>query len=90
LAWFSFYEQALAEPANPGRFWMRVTRRGNEYERAYSADGRSFKVAGARPWGKKPPKYLGFLAKNGGNPEASEIDVCINSFELRSPPAKHE
>jgi regulation of enolase protein 1 (concanavalin A-like superfamily) len=71
---------------NPGKFWMRVTRRGNQYECAYSTDGRDFKVAGSRPWGEHPPKYLGFLAKNGGNPDAPEIDVCIDSFELRALP----
>jgi regulation of enolase protein 1 (concanavalin A-like superfamily) len=74
----------VVELPNPGRFWMRVTKRGNEYECAYSTDGRNFKVAGSRPWGEKPTEYLGFLAKNGGNPRAGEIDVCIDSFELRA------
>jgi regulation of enolase protein 1 (concanavalin A-like superfamily) len=69
-----------------GRFWLRVTRHETDYECAYSTDGRSFTVAGSRPWGKHPPKYVGFLAKNGGNPQAGEIDVSIDSFELRSPP----
>jgi regulation of enolase protein 1 (concanavalin A-like superfamily) len=76
----------IVELPNPGRFWLRVTKRGNEYECAYSTDGRDFTVAGSRPWGKSAPKYLGFLAKNGGNPLAEEIDVLIDSFELRSPP----
>ena len=68
------------------RFWMRVTKRGERYECAYSTDGKDFHVAGSRPWGKRPPKYLGFMAKNGGNPAADEIDVCIDSFEFSPPP----
>jgi len=64
----------------------RAHRDYKEYECAYSTDGKDFKVAGSRPWGKSTPKYLGFLAKNGGNPLASEIDVSIDSFELVSAP----
>ncbi len=76
----------VTELKNPGRFWLRVTRRGTDYECAYSTDGDKFTVAGSRPWGKRPPKYVGFVAKNGGNPQAGEIDVSIDSFEVRSPP----
>jgi regulation of enolase protein 1 (concanavalin A-like superfamily) len=78
----------VVELPNPGEFWMRITKRGDQYECAYSTDGHDFKVAGARPWGNRATKYFGFLAKNGGNPQAGEIDVCIDSFELRSSPAK--
>ena len=76
----------IVELPNPKQFWLRITRRETDYECAYSTDGREFKVAGSRGWGKRPPKYVGFLAKNGGNPDAGEIDVSIDSFELRSPP----
>jgi peroxiredoxin/regulation of enolase protein 1 (concanavalin A-like superfamily) len=76
----------VTELKNPGRFWLRVTRHGTDYECAYSTDGDKFTVAGSRPWGQRPPKYVGFLAKNGGNPQAGEIDVSIDSFEVRSPP----
>ncbi|MGO9113790.1 MAG: DUF1583 domain-containing protein [Thermoguttaceae bacterium] len=79
----------VVELPNPGKFWMRITKRGDQYECAYSTDGRDFTVAGSRPWGTQATKYLGFLAKNGGNPQAGEIDVCIDSFELRSLPSKH-
>ena len=78
----------VVELPNPGKFWMRITKRGDQYECAYSTDGDDFKVAGSRPWGEHAPKYLGFLAKNGGNPLANEIDVSIDSFELRSLPTK--
>jgi regulation of enolase protein 1 (concanavalin A-like superfamily) len=77
----------IVELPNPKQFWLRITRRETDYECAYSADGREFKVAGSRGWGKHPPKFVGFLAKNGGNPQAPELDVSIDSFELRSPPS---
>ena len=80
----------VTEIKNPGRFWMRITRRGTEYECAYSLDGKEFNVVGSRPWGMAPPKFVGFLAKNGGNPQASEIDVSLESFEFRSPPTAAE
>ncbi len=32
---------------------------------------------------KKRPVKVGFLAKNGGNPAAAEIDVLFDSFELK-------
>jgi len=71
----------------PGKLWIRVTKRGPEYVCSYSTDGRTFPVVGSRPWISSAPKYLGFFAKNGGNPDAPEIDVAIDSFELASPPA---
>jgi hypothetical protein len=80
----------VTELKNPGRFWLRVSRSWTDYECAFSTDGHEFTVAGSRPWGKHPPKYIGFLAKNGGNPQAGEIDVSIDSFELRSPPIAAE
>jgi hypothetical protein len=76
----------IVELPTPEKLWLRVTRQDTQYECAYSTDGRDFTVAGSRPWGKCAPKYVGFLAKNGGNPAAEEIDVSIDSFELRSPP----
>ncbi len=80
----------VTEIKNPSRFWLRITRRGTEYECAYSLDGKDFNVVGSRPWGMAPPKFVGFLAKNGGNPQAGELDVSIESFEFRSPPVAAE
>lgn len=71
---------------NSGRLWLRITKSGDEYQCAYSTDGREFKVAGTLPWGDRTPKYIGFLAKNGGVPDAAEIDAVIDSFDLVSPP----
>ena len=57
-------------------------------ECAGSTDGHDFKVAETHQWCTQATKNLGFLAENGGSPQAGEIDVCIDSFELRSSPAK--
>ena len=66
------------------RFWIRVAKQGGTYQCAFSTDGKDFQVVGEKPWGNGSPKYLGFLAKNGGNPEAAEIDVCVSSFKVRA------
>ena len=66
------------------RFWLRVDKRGDSYECAWSADGKEFEVVGERRFGEGATKYIGFLAKNGGNPQATEIEVCIDSFEVRA------
>ncbi len=66
------------------RFWIRVTKEGATYQCAFSTDGKDFEIVGEKTWGDGSPKNLGFLAKNGGNPEAAEIDVCIRSFKVRA------
>ena len=78
------------DPA-PGlhRFWVRLTKRGNKYEYAYSKDGEEFKIGGEREW-SGTPKKVGLLAKNGGNKGAPEIDAAFEFFELRSPPPPAE
>ena len=73
----------ITDASADGPFALRVTKRGNEYECAFSSDGENFEVAGRLPWGDGSPQYLGLLAKNGGNPRAGEIDVCIDAFEVR-------
>jgi regulation of enolase protein 1 (concanavalin A-like superfamily) len=78
------HERLMELPA-PERFWMRVTKHDGEYECAYSTNGKDFTMAGSRPWGEHPPKYLGFVAGNGANDAAAKIEVCIDSFELSAP-----
>jgi hypothetical protein len=63
-----------------------LTKRGGDYECAASADGSTFAVFGARPWGSGAPKKIGILAKNGPNENAPEIDARFDFFELRSVP----
>ncbi len=70
--------------ADRDRLWLRLTKRGSWYEFASSTDGNDFTVHGELPWGGGLPKRIGLLAKNGGNPEAADIDACFEFFELRS------
>jgi regulation of enolase protein 1 (concanavalin A-like superfamily) len=69
------------------RYWVRLTKRGNRYEYASSADGKDFKVHGEKVWGDGAPRRFGILAKNGGNKEAGALDVGFEFFELRAPVA---
>lgn len=67
------------------KYWVRLTKRGNRYEYAFSTDGKDFKVRGEQQWGDGAPRRMGLLAKNGGNKEAGELDAQFEFFELRSP-----
>jgi uncharacterized protein (TIGR03067 family) len=73
----------IEAPAGLERFWLRMVKRGNRYQHAYSLDGKTFQVVGERAWGNGAPKFVGMLAKNGGNPDAADIDACFDFFELR-------
>lgn len=81
---------ALSHKAKLKAFWLRITKRGNSYECGFSRDGKDFEIVGECPWGNGSPKYLGFLAKNGGNEEAEEIEAQIDWFEVCAlePPSK--
>ena len=71
------------------KYWLRLTKRGDKYEYAWSKDGTEWAVAGERPWGTGAPKRVGIIAKNGGNKDAAEIDAAYEFFELRAdPPAR--
>ena len=68
------------------RVWLRLTKRGDQYEYAASFDGKRFAAYGERPWGKNAsPKKIGIFAKNGGEAGVPEIDARFDFFELRSP-----
>ena len=71
--------------ANPPteRVWLRIIKRGKSYEHLYSYDGRQYTAVGEKTWGSGTPKWVGILAKNGGNPEADDIAACFDFFELR-------
>jgi regulation of enolase protein 1 (concanavalin A-like superfamily) len=71
------------------KYWLRITKRGDKYEYAWSKDGAEWMIAGERQWGNGAPKRVGIIAKNGGNKDAAEIDAAYEFFELRAaPPAK--
>lgn len=78
----------VASPQEAKTLWLRLTKRGNAYEYAASEDGKTFTVHGEGTWGKKGPKKIGILAKNGGPQGVAEIDACFDFFELRSPVSK--
>ena len=65
-------------------YWLRVTRRGRSYEFAFSRDGKSWRPHGALAWAGTPAR-VGLIAKNGGDPDAPEVDVAFDSFELAAP-----
>ncbi len=64
------------------RVWLRVTKRSNLYEYAYSTDGERFTVMGKKAWGGGSPQWIGIIAKNFQATE--EIDAVFDSFEIRS------
>jgi regulation of enolase protein 1 (concanavalin A-like superfamily) len=64
--------------------WLRLTKRGKNYEYSTSTDGKQFTIHGTKEWGDGAPKKLGILAKNGGPDGVPEVDACFDFFELRS------
>ena len=73
--------------AKPGitKYWLRIIKRGNKYQYAYSYDGEDYVTVGEQAWGDGKPKKLGLLAKNGGNPDASELECQFDFFQLQCP-----
>jgi regulation of enolase protein 1 (concanavalin A-like superfamily) len=65
------------------KYWLRLTKKGDRYEYAWSKDGKDWVVAGEKSWGDGEPKRVGLIAKNGGNKEAKEMDAAFDFFELR-------
>ena len=73
--------------AKPGitKYWLRIIKRGNKYQYAYSYDGEAYVTVGEQTWGEGKPKKLGVLAKNGGNPDAAELECQFDFFQLQCP-----
>jgi Tol biopolymer transport system component/regulation of enolase protein 1 (concanavalin A-like superfamily) len=73
--------------AKPGikKYWLRIIKRSNKYEYAYSYDGETYVTVGEQTWGDGRPKKLGVLAKNGGNPDAPELECQFDFFQLTCP-----
>jgi len=83
------YNAVRNEP-NLERFWLRLMKRGNFYQYAYSIDGEAFTVVDEIVWGGAAPRSIGILAKNDRVPD--EIDAIFDQFEVRSltPEEKNE
>jgi hypothetical protein len=77
--------QHMPPASGADRYWVRLTKRGNNYEYAASLDGNKFTVYGEQEWNGRA-KQLGLLAKNGGNKDAPDIDANFEFFELLAPP----
>jgi hypothetical protein len=80
----SNFDVADAEPGIT-KYWLRIIKRGNKYQYAYSYDGEDYVTVGEQTWGDGKPKKLGLLAKNGGNPDAPELECQFDFFQLQCP-----
>ena len=69
-------------PDTPRR-WMRITKRGRVYERAFSIDGVTYVTDGEKGWGDGAPKWVGIVAKNG-MAAIEGTDAVFDFFECRS------
>jgi regulation of enolase protein 1 (concanavalin A-like superfamily) len=77
------HDQPEANESGLKKFWLRISKRGDNYVYAWSADGERWTTAGERAWDGKG-KRVGLIAKNGGNKDAAELDAAFEFFELRS------
>ena len=75
---------ATMPAADSKKFWLRLTKREDAYQYSFSTDGEKFTVAGEKSWGDGAPKRIGIYAKNGGNPNAGDVDAAFDFFEVRS------
>jgi len=83
------YNGVRSEPIL-ARFWLRLVKRANFYQYAYSIDGEEFTVVDEVVWGDGAPQSVGILAKNDRVPD--EIDAIFDCLEVRSltPEEKNE
>jgi uncharacterized protein (TIGR03067 family) len=65
------------------RVWIRLTKRGDVYERSYSVDGERYVSVGQQSWGTGDPKWLGLIAVNGGARDEG-LDAVFDFLEIRS------
>ncbi|MBP7937725.1 MAG: tetratricopeptide repeat protein [Phycisphaerae bacterium] len=70
------------------RLWLRVTKRGNVYLTAYSADGEAYRAVTAMAWGDGSPEHIGLIALSGFGSRlphpAPEVDASFDFFEVWS------
>ena len=70
-------------PDAAGDVWLRLTKRGNSYAAAMSAEGKDFEDLESRDWDFLGPLKIGLVAKNGGGTDiAPEMDAHFDFFEL--------
>lgn len=62
-------------------FWLRVIKRGTQYQCMASLDGKSFTTYAVIPWETGTTKKVGLVAKNG--PTHPEMEAQFDFFEVR-------
>lgn len=65
------------------RLWLRLIKRGNAYESAYSTDGKEYKFITERVWGDGAPQWVGLAVMNA-DPNPDPLDAAFDFFEVRS------
>lgn len=64
------------------RLWLRIIKRGNAYESAYSTDGKTYTAISERVWGNGAPKKVGLAVMNE-NATREQMDAAFDFFEVR-------
>lgn len=77
-----WYTNVKAKTASPA-VWLRLSKSSRRYTFSTSADGKTYRVIAALPWGSGSPKKIGLLAKNGLRSMAG-IDASFDFFEVRT------
>lgn len=65
------------------RFWLRIIKRGNVYESAYSTDGKTYTICAEQVWGNGAPKKVG-LGVMDEDQSPPKQDAAFDFFEVRS------
>ena len=78
------------------RVWLRITKRGNAYEAAYSLNGKDYTVLNEHVWGDGSPSRIGLAVMNEDGTHGS-VDAAFDFCEIRAltaeerdDPAYHE
>jgi len=64
------------------KLWLRLTKRGNNYECSSSTDGESFTVHTVLHWGDGLPEKIGLFAIKGSLTRPSDVDASFEFFEV--------
>lgn len=67
------------------KLYLRIERSKRKYTAKISTDGMEYTDIHTFEWLGKSPVKFGLIAKNGGNPDAAEIEAVFDFFELRPP-----
>lgn len=74
----------LAPPESTEKLFLRIARVDSKYIAQASSDGMEYADIHEFEWLEDNPTHIGLIAKNGGNPDAAEIEAVFDFFELKS------